>query len=110
MRVGTHLLHAGAAGRRKSQGLRVDLLGSRCRKSLKGVIVMNETAPRRRSKFRLFGLFGFWTRYRAKQDEKMIEAMSNPDERHDIQAARAERLSGEREAMIDVMTHEHPMI
>lgn len=59
---------------------------------------MDEISPRHRSKSRLLGLLGFWTRYRAKQDEKMIEALSNPDERRDDQAARAERLASEREA------------
>lgn len=64
----------------------------------RGVIAMDEISPRHRSKSRLLGLLGFWTRYRAKQDEKMIEALSNPDERRDDQAARAEKLASEREA------------
>jgi hypothetical protein len=58
-------------------------------------MIMDEIAPKRRSRRRLFG---FWARYRAKQDQETIEVLSDPSGRHDVQAAQAAQRSSQAKA------------
>jgi hypothetical protein len=61
---------------------------------------MDEVPSNSHSRFRVFG---FWKRYRARQDQKYVEAMSNPDLRQEVGAAKGEILESEIEAREECM-------
>jgi len=65
---------------------------------------MDEVDSHRRSRFRLFGLFGFWTRHRARQDRKMIEALCNPDGGREVSDAKAAMRVAQAEAQAVAQT------